>query len=195
MLSEGHNFEQALEDLAGFEKIWLIYWFDQNKNWKPKVLVPRGPAVKRGVFATRSPHRPNPIGLSLVDLVEIKGRNLLVTNVDLLDNTPILDIKPYLPYTDAYPHAKAGWVDELTSEREWSIEWLVQIDASKREALEAQLRMSLPMEFIVDPGSYTLPHPYKRIRAIGQDLYELALREQRVTFTVDDEVVKVKTIS
>ena len=76
ILEPGHNFEQALEDLDGFEKIWLLYQFDRNTNWKPQVLPPRGDRIKRGVFATRSPHRPNPIGLSLVTLLEIDGRNI-----------------------------------------------------------------------------------------------------------------------
>ncbi len=83
VLEAGHNYEQAVEDLSGFSKIWLIYWFDRNENWKPMVLPPRGPAgKKRGVFATRSPHRPNPIGLSLVDLIEIKGRTPDAPNDD-----------------------------------------------------------------------------------------------------------------
>src|SRR5581483_8669087 len=97
VLNEGENFEQALEDLEGFEKIWLIYVFNRNEYWKPKVYPPRGERRKRGLFATRSPHRPNPIGLSLVDLINIDGRNVTVGNVDLLDGTPILDIKPYIP--------------------------------------------------------------------------------------------------
>src|SRR5438876_5994184 len=84
ILFPGHNYEQALEDLAGFEKIWLIYHFNRNTNWKPKVLPPRSDRIKRGVFATRSPHRPNPLGLSLVDLIDIDGRNLYIDKVDIL---------------------------------------------------------------------------------------------------------------
>src|SRR5579872_4173801 len=100
ILEPGKNFEQALEDLEGFEKIWLIYQFDRNINWKPKVLPPRADRIKRGVFATRSPHRPNPIGLSLVTLVEVEGRNIYVDGVDILDKTPVFDLKPYLPYAE-----------------------------------------------------------------------------------------------
>src|SRR5882724_8849522 len=69
VLRSGQNFEQALDDLAGFEYIWIVSWFHKNSNWKPKVRPPRGSKIKRGVFATRSPHRPNPIGLSLARLI------------------------------------------------------------------------------------------------------------------------------
>ena len=113
VLDSGHNYEQALADLEGFEKIWLIYWFNRNTGWKPKIQVPRGPRTKRGVFATRSPYRPNPIGLSLVTLLSIKGRILRVGAVDILDKTPLLDIKPYLPNTEAFPSAKNGWLSEI----------------------------------------------------------------------------------
>jgi tRNA-Thr(GGU) m(6)t(6)A37 methyltransferase TsaA len=113
-LLPGLNLEQAVQDLQGFEKIWLIYVFDRNQNWKPLVSPPRG-ASKRGVFATRAPYRPNPIGLSCVTLLEIRGRQLLVGDFDLLDGTPILDIKPYLAYADSFPHAAAGWLETETA--------------------------------------------------------------------------------
>jgi tRNA (adenine37-N6)-methyltransferase len=181
VLEPGHNFEQALDDLEGFEKIWLIYWFDRNDNWKPKVLPPRGPAVKRGVFATRSPHRPNPIGLSLVDLIEIKGRTLYVSNVDLLDKTPILDIKPYLPYAEAFPNAKAGWLEGLTNTR---TEIVFADDVAPDETLASQLGMIVPNELIESPHSYPLPHPYRRIKRILNG-FEIAIQKKRIEFGVD----------
>lgn len=103
----------ALRALEGFERIWLIYVFHMNEGWSALVTPPRGPRIKRGVLATRSPHRPAPIGLSAVELVSIEERMLRVRGVDLLDGTPILDIKPYVPYADAFPSARAGWVDEV----------------------------------------------------------------------------------
>ncbi len=115
-LYPGHQFEQALDDLQGFERIWLIYRFHHNHSWKPKTLPPRGPHVKRGVFATRSPYRPNPLGLSVVELVSIENLRLKVRGFDLLDGTPIYDIKPYLPYSDAFPQARAGWTEGLSTE-------------------------------------------------------------------------------
>ncbi|RYG46778.1 tRNA (N6-threonylcarbamoyladenosine(37)-N6)-methyltransferase TrmO, partial [bacterium] len=112
-LLPGQRFEMALEDLAGFDRIWLVSWFDQNRNWRPKVLPPRGPAKRRGVFSTRSPHRPNPIGLTCVPLLGVEGRILKVGPLDLTDGTPILDIKPYLRTVDCYPESGLGWIEEI----------------------------------------------------------------------------------
>jgi tRNA-Thr(GGU) m(6)t(6)A37 methyltransferase TsaA len=105
--------ETVLRDLAGFERIWLIFAFHLSEGWAPLVQPPRGPRRKRGVLATRSPHRPNPLGLSCVELVAVEGRTLRLRGVDLLDGTPVLDVKPYVPYADAFPEARAGWIDEV----------------------------------------------------------------------------------
>ena len=107
---------EALRDLAGFERIWLIYVFHLSGGWGPLVRPPRRSLVKRGVLATRSPDRPNPIGLSAVELLGIDGRTLRLRGVDLLDGTPVLDVKPYVPYADAFPKAKAGWIDDVDAE-------------------------------------------------------------------------------
>lgn len=115
-LRAGENFEAALRDLAGFDRIWLISWFHRNEHWRPTALPPRGPAVRRGVFATRSPHRPNPLGLTAVSLLGIEGRTLHLGPCDLVDGTPILDLKPYVPAYDAFPGSKAGWIDALDAE-------------------------------------------------------------------------------
>jgi tRNA-Thr(GGU) m(6)t(6)A37 methyltransferase TsaA len=104
--------EAALQDLAGFERLWLVFVFHRSEGWAPQVKPPRG-KIKRGVLATRSPHRPNPIGLSAVELVAVEGRTLRLRGVDLLDGTPVLDIKPYVPYADAFPESRAGWIDEV----------------------------------------------------------------------------------
>ncbi len=105
--------EAALRDLEGFAYVWVIFAFHKSEGWAPTVKPPRGPRVKRGVFATRSPHRPNAIGLSAVELRGVEGRTLLLGDVDLLDGTPVLDIKPYVPYADAFPEARAGWIDAV----------------------------------------------------------------------------------
>jgi len=104
--------EAAFRDLAGFERIWLLFAFHRSDGWKPEVKPPRG-GGKRSVLATRSPHRPNAIGLSAVELLAIEGSSLRVRGVDLLDGTPILDIKPYVPYADAFPDSRAGWIDAV----------------------------------------------------------------------------------
>ena len=104
--------EAAYRGLAGFDRIWLLFVFHRSEGWKPEVRPPRG-GGKRSVLATRSPHRPNPIGLSAVELLEVVSGGLRVRGIDLLDGTPILDIKPYVAYADAFPDAAAGWIDAL----------------------------------------------------------------------------------
>ena len=115
-LNPGKQFEQALLDLEGFDRVWLIWWFHRHRNWKAQVLPPRGPKKKRGVFATRSPHRPNPIGITPVELIRVEKRRLIVGEVDLIDGTPILDIKPYLSGVPA-EKLRRGWVGEAERTR------------------------------------------------------------------------------
>ena len=101
-LLEGRNFETALRDLEGFSRIWLLFAFDRNGSaWRPTAHPPvTAPGRARvGVFASRAPYRPNPIGLSCVRLVSVEGRSVEVDEADLLDGTPVLDIKPYVPAT------------------------------------------------------------------------------------------------
>ena len=105
--------ETVLRDLDGFARVWLIFAFHLSEGWTPLVQPPRGPKVKRGVLATRSPHRPNAIGLSAVELVAVEGRTLRLRGVDLLDGTPVLDLKPYVPYADAFPASRAGWIEAV----------------------------------------------------------------------------------
>lgn len=102
----------AFRDLAGFERIWLVFVFHRSEGWRAEVRPPRG-GRKRSVLATRSPHRPNAIGLSAVELLGIDAHALRVRGMDLLDGTPILDVKPYVPYADAFPSARAGWIDAI----------------------------------------------------------------------------------
>lgn len=102
----------AYRDLEGFERIWLIFIFHRSEGWKAEVRPPRG-GGKRGVLSTRSPHRPNAIGLSAVRLLAVEEGSLRVCGIDLLDGTPILDIKPYVPYADAFPASRAGWIDAI----------------------------------------------------------------------------------
>src|SRR5882757_10055516 len=111
-LLPGRNFEHALEDLAHWELIWVIFWFHLNPGWRPKVLPPRSTTGRKGVFATRSPHRPNPIGMSVVRLERVDGLILHIRDADMLDGTPVLDIKPYVAYTDAHPGAGTGWLED-----------------------------------------------------------------------------------
>ena len=104
--------QNMARDLLGFDRIWVVFEFNYSRGVRHTVVPPRD-TVSRGLFATRCPHRPNRIGLSCVRLLNVVGRKLLIRDHDLLHGTPVLDIKPYLPYCDAWPEAKAGWVDEL----------------------------------------------------------------------------------
>ena len=105
----------ALRGLEGFSHLWLIWEFSRSRGWSPTVRPPRLGGNKRlGVFATRSPFRPNPLGLSCVRLVEVRqdralGPVLVVAGADLMDGTPIYDVKPYLPYADCKPEAMGGF--------------------------------------------------------------------------------------
>ena len=104
------NFEQAIKNLSGFDRIWILYYFHLNKNWKPLVIPPRHTREKIGVFATRAPYRPNHIGMSCVKLEKVEGLKVFISESDILDGSPVIDIKPYLPYSDSFPDAATGWV-------------------------------------------------------------------------------------
>jgi tRNA-Thr(GGU) m(6)t(6)A37 methyltransferase TsaA len=111
------EFAPALADIEGFERLWLLYVLDRAGAYRPRVM-PYRDTVEHGLFATRSPCRPNPIGLSVVRLLGREGNRLRVAGLDILDETPLLDIKPYVPEFDAFPGAKAGWLEARRSERE-----------------------------------------------------------------------------
>jgi len=101
----------GLKDLDGFERIWLLYWF--HKSSPARLIVkPYMDKVERGLFATRAPSRPNPIGISAVRLLGIDGRFLRIADVDILDGTPLLDIKPYSPRFDHFDVSRHGWLEE-----------------------------------------------------------------------------------
>ncbi len=106
-----------LKDLEGFDYIWLIGDFHRTDSWQFKVRPPRGDGELRSVWATRSPHRPNFLSLSCVRLESIDASGLNVSDIDLLDGTPIFDIKPYLPKADSFPTARGGWTDTIEQHR------------------------------------------------------------------------------
>jgi tRNA-Thr(GGU) m(6)t(6)A37 methyltransferase TsaA len=103
------EFVPGLQDLEGFERLWLLYWFDRATPAQLAVK-PFLDQQEHGVFATRSPCRPNPIGLSCVRLVGIEGGRLRIMDVDILDGTPLVDIKPYVPQFDCFEGSRAGWL-------------------------------------------------------------------------------------
>ena len=141
---------EAVRGLEEYSHLWLIWEFSQavRKEWSPTVRPPRlGGNVRMGVFATRSPFRPNPIGLSSVRLESVEfsekyGPVLHVSGADLMDGTPIYDIKPYLAYVDSHPEAAGGFTDQIQDHKlkvEFPEELLKKIPVEKREALLAVL--------------------------------------------------------
>jgi tRNA-Thr(GGU) m(6)t(6)A37 methyltransferase TsaA len=102
----------GLADLAGFDRVWLIYYFHRAAAAKMRV-VPYRDTVAHGLFATRVPARPNPVGMSCVRLLDVEGNILRLGEVDILDDTPLLDIKPYVPKYDNYPVERCGWLDSV----------------------------------------------------------------------------------
>ena len=111
------RFTAALDDIEGFERIWLVYYLDRAGPFRLKV-VPYRDTEQRGLFATRAPSRPNPVGLSVVRLLARERNVLRVRELDILDCTPLLDIKPYVPEFDAHPGSRAGWLDKRRERRQ-----------------------------------------------------------------------------
>lgn len=195
-LEPHRNFEQALRDLDGFERIWVLFVFDRNGGaWRPTTRPPvAAPGHDRvGLFASRSPYRPNPIGLSCVRLLSISGRTLSVAEADLLDGTPILDVKPYVPAADAFPDARAGWVDSQTDSA-WSVEAVSEFREQAdfiREEGGPDLMATARLQLSHDP----FDHTRKRVEAgdeEGQGI--LSLRMFRIVFSANSETRLVRLL-
>jgi tRNA-Thr(GGU) m(6)t(6)A37 methyltransferase TsaA len=201
-LLPGRSFEHALEDLAGWELIWVVFWFHHNPGWRPKVLPPRSTRGRKGVFATRSPHRPNPIGLSVVRLDGIDGLTLHVRGSDMLDGTPVLDLKPYVPYTDAYPGAGHGWLEDEARAAAgggpadplaaYAVE-LAPLAAEQAAWIQAHTGLAIEERIRATLALGPMPHAYRRIRRMHGWL-QLAIKEWRVRFEVAGRVVSVSRI-
>lgn len=179
----------ALRGLEEFSHLWLIWQFDQTvrDTWSPTVRPPRlGGNTRMGVFATRSPFRPNPIGLSCVRLEGIEkdpnlGHVLVVSGADLMDGTPILDIKPYLPYADAHPEALGGFTGNVGGkvlEVDFPPELLDRVPEDKREALTGVLSRDPRPSYQHDP----------------ERVYGMAFAGLEVHFSVDGDVLHVRSV-
>jgi tRNA-Thr(GGU) m(6)t(6)A37 methyltransferase TsaA len=201
-LLPGRNFEHALEDLASWELIWVIFWFHLNSGWRPKVLPPRSITGRKGVFATRSPHRPNPIGMSVVRLERVDGLTLHIRGADMVDGTPVLDLKPYIAYTDAHPDAGTGWLEEAGSSGKQGLpadpipDYVVHFDAlagKQAEWIEAHSGLAIQERIRSTLLLGPKPHPYRRIRRMDKWM-QLAVKEWRACFTVVEREVRVLEI-
>ena len=181
---------EALRGIEGFDRLWLIWQFSENLRkegaWSPTVRPPRlGGNTRMGVFATRSPFRPNALGLSCVRLLGIeqdrgKGTVLRIGGADLMSGTPIFDIKPYIPYADAHPEARSGFAPDagakLTVEFPPALEALVP--AEKRAALRGILANDPRPRYQKDP----------------ERVYGLQFAGQNVKFTVDGDRLAVRDV-
>ena len=190
-LNPGTELADALTDLDAWTHIWVLFWFHLNSGWNPKVLPPRS-HKKRGLFATRSPYRPNPIGMSVLRLIRVDGSSLYVSDLDILDQTPVLDIKPYVAYTDAVVDAGAGWLGdaapvdtgpvyqvEFVERAVEQLAWLRPLAACDVEALAESVLRAGPA-----------PHAYRRIRALpGYSV--LAVKDFRLHFRVTGQIIQV----
>lgn len=153
---------EALRGIEGYSHLWLIWKFSEavRDTWTPTVRPPRlGGNTRMGVFATRSPYRPNPIGLSCVELVGVRqtadcGMILEVAGADLMDGTPIYDIKPYVPYADCRPEAVGGFTDTADAfllRVEFPPELLDRVEEERRAALLAVLSHDPRPSYQKDP--------------------------------------------
>jgi len=180
---------EALRGIEGFSHLWLIWQFSESvtDTFSPTVRPPRlGGNVRMGVFATRSPFRPNSLGLSCVELVRVESRPglgtvLLVRGADLMDGTPIFDVKPYIPYADARPEARSGFAPDAgtTLAVRISDALLVKIPEGKRDALRGVLANDPRPRYQRDPE-----------RVYAMDFANLTVR-----FSVADGVLTVTEIS
>lgn len=183
----------TIDDLAGFARLWVLFLFDRAAGiWHPKVKPPRHLNRKVGVFASRSPYRPNPVGLSCVRIVAVESRALRITVAghDLLDGTPVIDIKPYLPYADAFPGVVAGWTEQ--HEQEYAVS-IAPAAALQLEWLAAR-GVGCLHEFITDRLGIT-PMDRQRNRLVpaggGSGGVWLAYRTWRVAFDCDERCAAV----
>ena len=158
----GYRNAEAVRDLEDFSHLWLIWEFSEAKReeWSPTVRPPRlGGNVRKGVFATRSPFRPNPIGLSCVKLERIEidpkdGPVIFVSGIDMMDGTPIYDIKPYIAYTDSHPEAVSGFASkpaEYLLEVDFPENLLQKVPELQRESLIAVLQHDPRPQYHDDP--------------------------------------------
>ncbi|MGM9598907.1 MAG: tRNA (N6-threonylcarbamoyladenosine(37)-N6)-methyltransferase TrmO [Faecousia sp.] len=176
----------ALRGIESFSHLWLIWEFSEalRKGWSPTVRPPRlGGNTRIGVFATRSPFRPNPIGLSCVRLEQVcpdskHGTVLLVSGADLMDGTPIYDIKPYIPYADAHPEAVGGFAQEApvpTLQVDFPPQLLERIPEDRRQALISVLALDPRPSYQDDP---------KRV-------YGMSFADRNIRFTVKGSILTV----
>lgn len=194
----GFRYEDGLKDLSGFSRIWLIWWFHRNSTWRPMVLPPRGPAVRRGVFATRSPHRPNALGITPVQLLRVDKDRLILGPCDLVDGTPVFDIKPYIPAYDAFPDERSGWTGEVDAAMEKPPAWQVgyaPLAAAQAEWLRQHWQIDFRPRLEELLGRDPAPHRTRRIKRDATGRLSIGCGAWRAYFeTVDSKVTLMSIV-
>lgn len=196
-LLPGAGYEHALRYLESFDRIWLIWWFHKNETWRPMVLPPRGPGIRRGLFATRSPHRPNQIGMTCTTLHSVKSLTLEVGELDLLDETPIIDIKPYIPEIDSFPDSSSGWLEEMHDYLQKPPSYTIELSPLAEEQL-AWLKSEWHEDFLHrakellarDPS----PHRTRRIRKRKAGGFLIGCGPWRLHFTTHDRTIRIEQV-
>lgn len=188
-LIAGENYEQALADLESCTHLWIIFGFHLNQNWKPMVQTPRS-EKKIGVFATRAPYRPNPIGMSVVQLVSVDGLKIHVSENDILNGSPIYDIKPYHPEHDFIPKAKIGWLQSSNLKKQQiTFSPLAKEQMAFLKSSDVDLKPFITRQLEYDPTN----KDKKRVNE-GLGYWTLAYRTWRIDFSVTENKVAILSI-
>lgn len=185
-----YRVKEAFRGLSSYSHIWILWQFSEavRENWSPTVRPPKlGGNTRMGVFATRSPFRPNPIAMSAVRLEKIdldssEGPVLYVSGADIMNDTPVIDIKPYIPYADAYPEALSGFAADKSSislNVSFPEELLEKIPENKREGLISVLSQDPRPGYSED----------------SDKIYTMSFDDKQVSFSVSEKTVRVTEVS
>ena len=190
-LISGQNYEQGLKYLDGFSRIWLIYEFHQNKTWRPLANPPRTDGKgRKGVFATRSPYRPNQIGLSCVKLVSIKKNRVYIADFDLLNDTPILDIKPYIPEYDSFPDAEIGWLKNIIDDV-----YLIEYSEISKDKITFLKEHKVDLKGVIETQLGHNPFDKTRNKFIkSENNYILRFKSWKIIFIIEGKRVFINDI-
>jgi tRNA-Thr(GGU) m(6)t(6)A37 methyltransferase TsaA len=189
LFEKDYRIDEALREIGSFSHLWLIWGFSENPKgkWSPTVRPPKLGGNKRvGVFATRSPFRPNGLGLSSVKLLEVKkskekGMYLVVSGADILNGTPIYDIKPYLPFTDIHPDATGGFTEAIDTKKLGVV-------------IPDNIKSSYDVEFIKNLEVILSQNPRPSYHNDPDRVYGFSFAEREIKFKVDGNILTVVEI-
>lgn len=188
--------ELSLQGLETFSHVWVLFLFHKNTNsgFSAKVHPPRLEGKTLGLFSTRTPHRPNPIGLSLVKLERVLSDGIVVSGVDLIDDTPVLDIKPYLPSVESVPEAVEGWSDPQKSPwKTWEVQWSPEAETQLHNWIQASgkawVKVLVEKTLCLDPR----PQVYKE-NPNHKDSHAVRIMDRDVHFVYQPESILVTQV-